>query len=175
MQRLLETNPGLASRFTRHFTFEDYAAPELGRIFELMCVSNQYELPALTRLKLLLGFQHLLEHKDEHFGNGRLVRNAFEKSIGRLANRIAGYAPLTREMLTRLEPGDIAIKDVPANVWGELTGEHHRVRVQCPACKQGLVLQAKHLGKMFACPRCQQTFNADWGQAFAEPKTKEET
>jgi hypothetical protein len=169
MQRLLETNPGLTSRFTRHFHFEDYTAAELGRIFELMCVQNQYELPALTRLKLLLGFQYLLENKDEHFGNGRLVRNTFERAIGRLANRIAGCAPLTREMLTRLEPGDVAFKDVPPAVWGELTGEQHRVRVWCPGCKQSLVLQARHLGRSFACPRCQRTFTADWGEVFAVP------
>jgi SpoVK/Ycf46/Vps4 family AAA+-type ATPase len=37
MQRLLRTNPGLASRFSRTFDFPDYTAPELGRIFEGMC------------------------------------------------------------------------------------------------------------------------------------------
>lgn len=172
MERLLSTNPGLSSRFTRHFHFEDYTGPELGRIFEMMCVQNQYELPALTRLKLLLGFKHLLENKDEHFGNGRTVRNTFEKAIGRLANRIAGFAPLTREMLTRLEPGDILIKDVPASVWGELTCEDYRARVECPNCKKSCSLQAKHLGKTVQCPRCEHQFAADWGQI--EAATKEE-
>jgi hypothetical protein len=173
MERLLSTNPGLSSRFTRHFHFQDYTAPELGRIFEMMCVQNQYELPALTRVKLLLGFQHLLANKDEHFGNGRLVRNTFEKAIGRLANRIAGFVPLTREMLTRLEPGDIVMKDVPAGVWGELTCDQYRARVDCPGCQKSCSLQAKHLGRTVQCPRCQRQFPVDWGQIEAAKEGEE--
>ncbi len=107
MEALLHSNPGLSSRFTRHFVFPDYSADELLEILQGMCKKTHYELPPATREKLLRGFQSLLDQRDERFGNGRLVRNTFERAIHRLANRIAGEVPLTRELLTTLTPEDV--------------------------------------------------------------------
>ena len=59
------------------------------------------------------GFQFLIDRKDEHFGNARLARNVFEKSIRRMASRIVSIAPLTKELLTTLEPQDIHMDGVP--------------------------------------------------------------
>jgi hypothetical protein len=103
LERLLRSNPGLSSRFSRQFHFPDYTAVELGRIFESLCRQNRYLLPAATRGRLLAGFTHLTAHRDEHFGNGRLARNCFERAVSRLANRITNVVPLTRELLTTLE------------------------------------------------------------------------
>ncbi len=74
IERLLKSNPGLSSRFTHHLEFEDYAPSQLGRIFGLMCDKNQYEVPAETQAKLLIGFKWLYDNRDEHFGNDRTVR-----------------------------------------------------------------------------------------------------
>jgi AAA+ superfamily predicted ATPase len=164
METLLKSNPGLSSRFAQHLEFPDYTACELGRIFEMMCEHNHYQLPNLTRVKLLLGFEYLLQHRDEHFGNGRLVRNIFEKAIGRLANRIASFAPLTREMLTTLEPGDIVMRNVPAATWADLLSEERRFRITCPACEQTSGLAQRLLGRDVKCKRCQHTFAASWGE-----------
>src|SRR5262249_42808537 len=81
LRRMLDSNPGLNSRFPRVFNFLDFTAVELGRIFAQFCTHNRYALPAKTRAKLLLGFQYLLDHRDEQFGNGRLARNLFESAI----------------------------------------------------------------------------------------------
>ncbi len=113
MSRLLRSNPGLSSRFQRTFNFPDYDAKELLRIFYLMCKKNHYTLPKPTQRKLLTGFQHLIDRKDEHFGNARLARNIFEQSIRSMASRIVNIAPLTKEILTTLEPDDIQMDDVP--------------------------------------------------------------
>jgi AAA+ superfamily predicted ATPase len=164
LQRLLRRNPGLSSRFNRHLVFPDYSASELGRIFESLCRQNRYVLPTLTRAKLLLGFHHLLEHRDEHFGNGRLVRNAFEQAIGRLANRITGVLPLTRELLTTLEPDDIDLDGVPAAVWNDLANESRMFRMECPGCKQSSGLPQKYLGRKIQCRQCRASFDADWGE-----------
>jgi hypothetical protein len=168
LERLLRSNPGLASRFSRHLTFADYSAAELGRIFEALCTKNRYEVPAPTRVKLLLGFRYLLDHRDEQFGNGRLVRNVFEQSIGRLANRITGIAPLTRELLTTLEPDDIAFDAVPAGIFENLDSEQRVLRMMCPGCKTPSRVPQDFLGRHVQCRRCKKTFYADWGELLTE-------
>jgi hypothetical protein len=169
MEDLLGTNPGLASRFTRTFHFQDYSAGELGRIFQMMCDESHYELPSATRAKLLLGFQHLIGQKNERFGNGRLARNIFELAIRRLANRITGAGPLTREVLVTLHPADIVMDGVPESAWKNVENEALYFRVVCPGCQQNSRLPQRLLGQRVQCKRCQREFNAEWGEVI-EPK-----
>ncbi|HEY9643522.1 MAG TPA: hypothetical protein V6C57_23740, partial [Coleofasciculaceae cyanobacterium] len=49
----------------------------------------------------------LYANRDKNFGNARLVRNLFEKSIERQANRLAVLSDFTDELLTTLIPADI--------------------------------------------------------------------
>jgi hypothetical protein len=164
LERLLHSNPGLFSRFSRQFHFPDYSATELGRIFESLCRQNRYVLPAATRGRLLAGFSYLVAHRDEHFGNGRLARNVFERAVSRLANRITNIVPLTRELLTTLEPDDIEMEGVPAAVWEKLSGTATMVQIPCPGCRQASRLSLDHLGQRVECPRCRHHFVADWGE-----------
>jgi hypothetical protein len=166
MHGLLDSNPGLSSRFSRHFNFPDYSASDLGRIFQALCAKNRYELPTLTRVKLLLGFQHLIERRDEKFGNGRLARNIFEQAIERLANRIMGEVPLTRELLVTLQPDDILMEDVPQTTWQELDNEQRFFHAVCPSCKHPGRASQNHLGKQIQCPACRQTFLFEWGEIY---------
>jgi SpoVK/Ycf46/Vps4 family AAA+-type ATPase len=162
LERLLKSNPGLSSRFSRHLRFPDYSASELGRIFEAFCRRNRYELPAATRLKLLLGFDQLVRERDEHFGNARLARNVFERAIRRLANRIAGVAPLTHELLTRLDPDDIELEGVSAAKLTELAAANPALQSACPGCGQSSRLPPEMLGRTVRCQRCGKSFLADW-------------
>ena len=59
------------------------------------------------REKLLELLKKLYERRDKTFGNGRLVRNIFEKVVERQANRIAGISPLTDEILCTITKEDI--------------------------------------------------------------------
>ncbi len=107
MEKMLKSNPGLTSRFQRTLIFPDYNAKELLYIFYTLSKQNHYRLPKETQQALYSGFKSILANKDEHFGNGRLVRNLFEHAIRRMATRIVTVAPLTREVLTTLVPEDI--------------------------------------------------------------------
>lgn len=164
MRRLVRSNPGLSSRFSRHFNFPDYTAAELGRIFERLCAKNRYALTPATRLKLLLGFDHLVAHRDEHFGNGRLARNVFERAVGQLANRIIGVVPLTSELLTTLRPEDVAFDDVPDEVWADPASGGRCFCIECPGCRQESRAPLQYLGRQVECKRCRQAFFADWGE-----------
>jgi hypothetical protein len=170
MDRLLASNPGLSSRFPRILSFPDYSAAELGNILLELCRKNQYELPVLSRVKLLLGFQYLLERRDEGFGNGRLARNLFERAIGQLANRIAAVVPLTRALLTTIEPADIVLEGVPEAAWEPLDSETRHFRVTCPGCRHVSRLSQRMLGRKVQCKRCQTSFQADWGEVLAEER-----
>ena len=168
LRRMLDSNPGLNSRFPRVFNFPDFTAAELGRIFAQFCTHNRYALPAKTRAKLLLGFQYLLDHRDEQFGNGRLARNIFESAIRRLANRISGITPLTAALLTMIEPADIVVSGVPPAVWECLETKKLQFRVLCPGCKQPSRLPLDFLGKQVVCKRCRCEFHGDWGEVMME-------
>jgi hypothetical protein len=164
MGQLLRSNPGLSSRFGRTFVFPDYTARELGRIFQTMCDRDRYQLPAATRARLLLGFQYMLVRRDEHFGNGRFARNVFERSIRRLANRLATVSPLTRELLTTLQLEDIVMENIPPAAWQELEGRQREFLADCGECGLTVRVSSEQLGGYVGCPGCKQFFLADWGE-----------
>jgi hypothetical protein len=164
MERLIHSNPGLSSRFTRTFAFPDYTARELGLIFQTMCDRDRYILPPPTRARLLLGFRYLLTHRDEHFGNGRCARNVFERSIRRLANRLATVSPLTRELLTTLRPEDIVMESVAAAAWRGLEDGCRGFQVICADCGRTSIIAAEQLGRAAMCAGCNRKFVADWGE-----------
>lgn len=164
MADLLAANPGLHSRFSRQLEFPNYSASELGRIFETMCQAQRYVLTPAARARLLGGFHYLVSHADETFGNGRLARNVFEGSIRRMANRIAGVAPLTPELLTTLQAEDIAMPNVPSEALDLLTRGAARLAAVCPACKTEVQCGGARLGHRVQCKPCGHRFVLDWAE-----------
>ena len=109
MKQLLQSNPGLSSRFARSFPFPDYSAGELSRIFSMLAEKNHYSVCDSVQQKLEAILDSAVTSKDEHFGNGRLVRNVFEKAIRNLADRVVNVPELTPELLTTFQPDDIEL------------------------------------------------------------------
>ncbi len=107
MQDFIETNPGFKSRFNRYIDFTDYKPDELLSIFEGLCKKLDYKLTEDAKAKLTTIFTTAYNNRDKSFGNGRFVRNTFEKSMERQANRIASVADLTDEVLTTISVDDI--------------------------------------------------------------------
>ena len=107
MQRFIDSNPGLQSRFNRYIDFPDYTGGELSEIFKMYMKKNQYTLSAEAEKYLKERFDYAVAHKDRNFGNARYARNVFEKSIQAQANRLAGESNLDRDKLTELTPEDL--------------------------------------------------------------------
>ena len=107
MQRFIDSNPGLQSRFNRYIDFPDYSAKELTDIFKMYMKKNQYTLDPEAEDYLKERFDYVVAHKDRNFGNARFARNVFEKSIQQQANRLAGQSTLTKKQLTELTIDDI--------------------------------------------------------------------
>jgi hypothetical protein len=109
MTRFLEANPGLKSRFNRYFYFQDYDADELLLIFHKLCQFSHFS-SAPEADQLLRDMLHqLYVNRDLTFGNGRLVRNIFEKALEKQANRLSRMGHLTNDMLATLLPEDIPV------------------------------------------------------------------
>ena len=107
MSRFIRSNPGLQSRFTRYFTFEDYQPDELLTIFENICHTNHYRIEPDAKQILLHKFANLYQNRDKNFGNGRLARNLFEKTIEKQATRLSKLTDIDRKMIITIEKEDI--------------------------------------------------------------------
>ena len=107
MQRFIDSNPGLQSRFNRYIDFPDYTGEELTDIFKMYMKKNQYTLSSDAETYLRERFDYAVAHKDRNFGNARYARNVFEKSIQQQANRLEGKTNLSKEELTELTVADL--------------------------------------------------------------------
>lgn len=107
MQRFIDSNPGLQSRFNRYIDFPDYSGKELTEIFKMYMKKNQYTLGDGAEEYLKERFDYAVAHKDRNFGNARFARNVFEKSIQQQANRLSTQYNLSKEELTELTIDDL--------------------------------------------------------------------
>lgn len=109
MNRFLESNPGLKSRFNKSIIFEDYSPNELLDIFELFCKLNDMSLSSDARDYLTQYFSKLCNEKSENFANGREMRNLFEKAFTNQANRLSLYNDISDEELNIIKIEDIFV------------------------------------------------------------------
>ena len=109
MKTFIESNPGLRSRFNRYIHFEDYSAEELLDIFKIIASKYDYLLDSAAELKLSKLFDQAVAGKDEHFGNGRFVRNIFEKVMENQASRLASSIDITEDKLRTILSEDICL------------------------------------------------------------------
>jgi hypothetical protein len=104
MQRFVESNPGVASRFPTTIHFADYGPVELWAIFQLYAARAGFSLldgvdSAFRRL--------VPDPRPAAFGNGRFVRNVFEEAVTRQALRITAITDPSKEVVTQLRPEDL--------------------------------------------------------------------
>ena len=110
MERFLDSNPGLRSRFAREIVFPDYSTDELVAITGKFLAENEYVLGAGaedTLRAILAGAR-----RGERFGNARYARTIFEQALNTQALRLAGVEgaaleDLSQRDLTTLESDDL--------------------------------------------------------------------
>ena len=106
MEEFVHSNPGLESRFNRFMHFPDYTGAELMEIFQMRCEKNCYVLNKEAEAEVQKYLSNVSEtHKT--FGNGRGVRNLFEKILVEQANRLAVMDTITRECLMEVTLEDV--------------------------------------------------------------------
>ena len=109
MDRLLESNPGLKSRFPQYLVFEDYTDEELATILRSMAASRGLELTddgVRAAVEVISN-----QRAGQHFGNARAVRNVLDAAAKRHDARIAACKAagetVTRDMVVQLRKADI--------------------------------------------------------------------
>ena len=107
MKRFIDSNPGLQSRFNRYIEFPDYSADELYQIFESSAQKYEYTLTDNAKEVLKSALEKAVGEKDKNFGNGRFVRNLFEKVVEHQANRLSTVPEVTADILATIEADDI--------------------------------------------------------------------
>lgn len=110
MRRFIDSNPGLQSRFNRHIEFPDYSPDELYQIFLSNTEKYDYMIEDEAQVVLKKKFENATVNKDKNFGNGRFVRNLFEKIIEHQANRLSSEAEVSAKSLATIKVADIPIK-----------------------------------------------------------------
>lgn len=106
MARFIASNPGLKSRFAKSIHFEDYSASELTEIFKLRCEQHGY----LFADETLDAVKHLVKQFETQIGelgNGRFVRNVFDRCVAIQCNRLAETTKPSRQDLKTFLPADI--------------------------------------------------------------------
>ncbi len=105
MQELLDSNPGLRSRFPKTIDFPDYTDDEIVEIFEGSGEEHHYTCDAEAKAKVKAHVEAL--ERGPSFGNGRVARNLFEAAVARQASRIVELTSPTDEQLVTLVAADI--------------------------------------------------------------------
>ena len=106
MSRFIDSNPGLKSRFSRSVHFEDYSPSELAEIFKVRCEQHGYVFSDKT----LDAVQHLVKQFEDQIGelgNGRFVRNIFDRCVAIQCNRLAALTKPSKKDLKTFLPTDI--------------------------------------------------------------------
>jgi stage V sporulation protein K len=110
MNRFLDSNPGLRSRFAREIVFPDYSTDDLVLITGKFLRENEYRLAdgAEETLRRILANPV----RGEGFGNARFARTLFEQALNAQALRLAqvqgsALASLERDELMRLRSEDL--------------------------------------------------------------------
>jgi stage V sporulation protein K len=112
MERFLESNPGLRSRFTREIVFPDYSNDELTRIIGGFVATAGYHLADGAEEALVEVFARA--ERSEGFGNARHARTLFEHILTAQALRLtrdhAGMSQtMMRDDLVTLTPPDVHV------------------------------------------------------------------
>ncbi len=109
MEKFLESNPGLKSRFDKIFNFEDFNAEELYTVAINQLAENNItaDKAAAEHLKEYIAFMY--KNRDKYFGNGRSVRKVIEEAI---RNQHLRLSELPKNKQTQKAVHTLALADV---------------------------------------------------------------
>ncbi|PJA98176.1 MAG: hypothetical protein CO128_08610, partial [Ignavibacteriales bacterium CG_4_9_14_3_um_filter_30_11] len=119
MNSFINSNPGLKSRFTHVFNFEDYTPDELQTMFKQIAEKEDYKIEKTAESILKKELTKLYRNRDESFGNARLVRQIFNESKIKLSKR---YLNIPTDKRTKEVMSTICSADIEASLKNNIKG-----------------------------------------------------
>lgn len=109
MEKFLDSNPGLRSRFNKYIQFEDYSVSQLVDIFIEMCTSQDFIIGEGVKEELVLKIGVMVANAGENFANAREIRNYFENVVAKQAERLMkkSYDEINGDALLTIEKEDL--------------------------------------------------------------------
>ena len=89
MEKFINSNPGLKSRFNKYIEFPDYTIDELEAIFNMNCSRYDYKVDEMAKPQIRAQIVSRKFKELENFANAREVRNMFEEIITNHARRVS--------------------------------------------------------------------------------------
>ena len=108
MNKFLESNPGLRSRFNKIIQFNDYSPEELIEIFKNICAKSKLNISSDAENYTYGFFEKRCGKNIRNFANARDVRNYFEKALTNQADRIANIPDISDEDLMTIRLEDVS-------------------------------------------------------------------
>ena len=108
MEKFIESNPGLKSRFNKYIEFPDYTIDELMEIFELNCRKYDYVIEEDAKKQVRARLVSKKMQMKENFANAREVRNMFEDIITNQARRVAEMENPTHDDMMKITVMDLS-------------------------------------------------------------------
>ena len=114
MMKMLDTNPGLLSRFPNKFEFTDFTIDELLEITRCRVKDYDYKFTTQAWEKYSSMLAQAYKMRDpETWGNARFVANQLERIYIQHANRCIRHQPKDKQDLLMLTPEDISPIEIP--------------------------------------------------------------
>lgn len=110
MTTFIDSNPGLKSRFTQSFYFEDYLPEELLKIANFAATHNKINFTTDSQNFLLEQFTNLYRTRSKDFGNARFVYGIIENAKHEMALRLMSNPnvnELSNEELSQITLSDL--------------------------------------------------------------------
>jgi hypothetical protein len=108
MEKFINSNPGLKSRFNKYFEFPDYTIDELEAIFYLNCQKYDYVVEEDAKKQIRARIIGRKMMRQENFANAREVRNMFEDIITNQARRVAAMENPTHDDMMKITIEDLS-------------------------------------------------------------------
>ena len=108
MEKFINSNPGLKSRFNKYFEFPDYTIDELEAIFNLNCKKYDYIVEEDAQKQIRARIVSRKMQRQDNFANAREVRNMFEDIITNQARRVAAMENPTHDDMMLITVMDLS-------------------------------------------------------------------